>query len=98
MSLDLEGSAGRSGAIGQIGSNSHTRAPSGNQTNTPGLTIPTRRMSFEDAMASLPRHFAADGDLVASHIIAALSSVFPDGEDFFVRSVRPIGTRSPIPS
>lgn len=39
-------------------------------------------------MAELPRHFAADGDLVSSHIIASLSSVFPDGEDFFVRSVR----------
>ena len=36
----------------------------------------------------MPRHFAVDGDLIQSHIVAALSSVFPDGEDFFVRSVR----------
>jgi len=51
-------------------------------------TIPTRRISFEASLADLPRHFAADGDLIQSHIAAALSSLFPDGEDFFVRSVR----------
>ena len=50
--------------------------------------IPTRRISFEESLRDLPRHFAADGDLIGSHVVAALSSVFPDGEDFFVRSVR----------
>jgi len=45
-------------------------------------------MSFEASMRDLPRHFAEDGDLIAGHVIAALSSVFPDGEDYFVRSVR----------
>jgi hypothetical protein len=45
-------------------------------------------MSFEDSLRDLPRHFADDGDLIASHLAAALSAVFPDGEDFFVRSVR----------
>ncbi len=49
--------------------------------------IPTRRISFEEGLAELPRHFA-DDDLITSHFVAALSSVFPDGEDFFVRSVR----------
>ena len=49
-------------------------------------TFPVRRVSFEEALRSLDRHFA--GDLVASHLLASLSSVFPDGEDFFVRSVR----------
>ncbi|MEI2640505.1 MAG: metal-dependent hydrolase [Microthrixaceae bacterium] len=58
------------------------------QSSSPDLSIPTRRMDFEEAMANLPKHFARDGDLISSHIIAALSSVFPDGEDFFVRSVR----------
>jgi len=56
----------------------------------PGATdvaIPTRRISFAEGLADLPKHFA-DDDLVASHFFAALSSVFPDGEDFFVRSVR----------
>ncbi|HEY3700710.1 MAG TPA: metal-dependent hydrolase [Acidimicrobiales bacterium] len=50
--------------------------------------VPTRRMSFEDSLQDLPRHFADDGDLILSHLAAALSAVFPDGEDFFVRSVR----------
>jgi predicted metal-dependent hydrolase len=50
--------------------------------------ITTRRMSFEDSLREVPRHFGADGDLLSSHIAACLSSVFPDGEDFFVRSVR----------
>jgi predicted metal-dependent hydrolase len=45
-------------------------------------------MTFEESMRELPKHFAQDGDLIASHVIMALSSVFPDGEDFFVRSVR----------
>lgn len=51
-------------------------------------TIPTRRISFEDSLRDLNRHFVANGDLVMSHAVAVLSSVFPDGEDFFVRSVR----------
>src|SRR5436305_2495669 len=51
-------------------------------------TVPTRRMSFEDSLKDLPRPFAADGDLILSHLAAALSAVFPDGEEFFVRSVR----------
>jgi uncharacterized protein len=59
-----------------------------NQTNRQERKVPTRRISFEEALQDVPRHFAADGDLVQSHIAAALSAVFPDGEDFFVRSVR----------
>lgn len=54
----------------------------------PPRTVPTRRISFEESLATLPRHFAAEGDLIASHLTACLSAVFPDGEDFFVRSVR----------
>lgn len=50
--------------------------------------VPTRRISFEDALSAVPKHFAYGGDLVLSHVAAALSSVFPDGEDFFVCSVR----------
>src|SRR4051794_41543154 len=55
---------------------------------TPERTVPTRRISFEESLQNLPKHYAADGDLIQSHIAANLSSVFPDGEDFFVRSVR----------
>lgn len=58
------------------------------QTSNPDRTVPTRRISFEEALADLPKHFAGDGDLILSHVMASLSSVFPDGEDFFVRSVR----------
>jgi len=50
--------------------------------------IPVRRMSFDEAIKTVPKHFARDNDIVLSHIAVALSSVFPDGEDFFVRSVR----------
>jgi predicted metal-dependent hydrolase len=50
--------------------------------------IPTRRISFDTAFAQVPRHFAVNGDLVLSHFAASLSAVFPDGEDYFVRSVR----------
>jgi predicted metal-dependent hydrolase len=57
-------------------------------TPTPPRTVPTRRVSFDYPLADLPKHFARDGDLVSSHLIPVLSSMFPDGEDFFVRSVR----------
>lgn len=50
--------------------------------------VPTRRISFDEALADLPKHFAKDGNLVACHLTASLSAVFPDGEDYFVRSVR----------
>src|SRR4051794_5198510 len=58
------------------------------QTSNPDRTVPTRRISFEESLQTLPKHFAADGDLILSHLAASLSAVFPDGEDFFVRSVR----------
>jgi hypothetical protein len=58
------------------------------QSSTPDRTVPTRRISFEASLRDLPKHFAADGDLILSHLAAGLSAVFPDGEDFFVRSVR----------
>src|SRR5947209_7325566 len=57
------------------------------QTHSP-RKVPTRRISFEASLQDLPKHFAADGDLILSHVAASLSAVFPDGEDFFVRSVR----------
>lgn len=58
------------------------------QTSTDERKVPTRRISFEESLRSVPKHFADDGDLLGSHLIASLSAVFPDGEDFFVRSVR----------
>ena len=50
--------------------------------------VPTRRMSFAASLQTLPKHFAGDGDLIMSHVLAVLSGVFPDGEEYFVRSVR----------
>lgn len=50
--------------------------------------VPTRPMDFDRWIDDLPKYFAADGDIVMSHVLTVLSSVFPDGEDFFVRSVR----------
>ena len=54
----------------------------------PARRVPTRRMSFDEALQGVPKHFGVGGDLVLSHVAATLSSVFPDGEDYFVRSVR----------
>lgn len=51
-------------------------------------SVPTRPMEFDEWVADLPKYFAADGDIVMSHVLSVLSAVFPDGEDFFVRSVR----------
>lgn len=48
--------------------------------------VPTRRVALEATFDDLPKHFA--GDLLRSHLCAALSALFPDGEDYFVRSVR----------
>lgn len=56
--------------------------------SSPNRTITTRRMSFEETLENLPKHFAEEGDIIGSHLVAVLSSVFPDGEDYFVRSVR----------
>src|SRR5437588_9997758 len=66
--------------------------------NTPSIQsptrpVPTRAMEFDAWLDDLPRHFAADGDIVTSHVLAVLSSVFPDGEDYFVRSVKAVRDR-----
>ena len=58
------------------------------QSPTTDRKVPTRRISFEESLRQVPKYFADDGDLIGSHLMASLSAVFPDGEDFFVRSVR----------
>ena len=45
-----------------------------------GPAIPTRRVTFEESLRDLPRHFASDGDLILSHLAAALSSVGRGGD------------------
>lgn len=48
--------------------------------------VQARRIRFAYPTGSLRRHYV-EGDLVMSHVVAYLSAVFPEGEDFFVRSV-----------
>jgi predicted metal-dependent hydrolase len=55
------------------------------ETNT--QPIRARRIHFDYPEGGLRRHYV-QGDLLMSHIVAYLSSTFPEGEDFFVRSVR----------
>ena len=43
-------------------------------SSTPQRSVPTRRISFEESLQELPKHFAADGDLILSHLAAALSA------------------------
>src|SRR5947199_7712853 len=53
----------------------------------PHRSVRTRRIAFSYPPASLNRHYV-NGDLIMSHIVAVLSAMFPEGEDFFVRAVR----------
>ncbi|SDI08174.1 hypothetical protein SAMN05192558_101709 [Actinokineospora alba] len=60
---------------------------------TPKPVPRVRRIRFAYPTGALDRHFVkkegeGEGDLVMSHIVAVLSAMFPEGEDFFVRSVR----------
>ncbi|MEV0063262.1 metal-dependent hydrolase [Nocardia sp. NPDC050718] len=58
-----------------------------NATDPARRLIRARRIHFDYPSGSLDRHYV-DGDLVMSHVVAHLSATFPEGEDFFVRSVR----------
>jgi predicted metal-dependent hydrolase len=51
-------------------------------------TVTARRIAFPHDPA-MRKHFFAD-DLVMSHVLAVLSATFPQGEDFFVHSVRSV--------
>jgi predicted metal-dependent hydrolase len=53
----------------------------------PERTISVRRPGITYADDATPKYFVAD-DILRSHIAAMLSAVFPEGEDFFVRSVK----------
>jgi len=54
---------------------------------TGSAQVPVRPMEFSRWIEDLPKYFAADGDIVMSHVLTVLSSTFPEGENFFVRSV-----------
>ena len=57
------------------------------ETDPATRTVPTRRISF-DEFDRIPRYFAQSENVILCHLTAMMSSMFPDGEDFFVRSVR----------
>jgi predicted metal-dependent hydrolase len=49
--------------------------------------VRARRIRFSYPTGSLERHYVG-GDLVMSHVAAHLSALFPEDEEFFMRSVR----------
>lgn len=53
----------------------------------PKRSVRARRITFAYPRGSLNRHYVR-GDLVMSHVVAVLSALFPEGEEFFIRSVR----------
>jgi predicted metal-dependent hydrolase len=57
------------------------------QTPVPKRQVRTRRVAFDYPAHELPRHYVSD-DLVMSHVVTVLSAMFPEGEDFFAKSVR----------
>lgn len=61
-----------------------TSYPSG---GVPHREVRTRRIRFSYPTGTRFQHYVS-GDLVMSHVVAVLSGMFPEGEDFFVRSVR----------
>ncbi len=58
------------------------------QTSDPERSFPVRRISFESVIDGLERDFSADDDKVMCHLVAALSGLFPDGEEMFIDAVR----------
>ena len=67
---------------------STTTEPIERQTSDPDRTFPVRRISFESVIAGLDRELAADDDVLMAHLVAALSGLFPDGEEIFIEAVR----------
>lgn len=59
--------------------------------------VKVRRVDFDYPADGMPRHFVGD-DIVMSHVVAMLSAMFPDGEEFFVRSVRNVRDRVTDPT
>lgn len=57
------------------------------QSSTPDLVVPVRRTTFEQGLAELDKYFA-NGNALESHLAMVMSAMFPDGEEFFIRSVR----------
>ncbi|MBO9522628.1 MAG: metal-dependent hydrolase [Nocardioidaceae bacterium] len=56
-------------------------------TAVPHRDVHARRIAFSYPTGTLRQHYV-DGDLVMSHVVAVLSGMFPEGEQYFVRAVR----------
>ena len=67
---------------------STTTEPVPRQTSDPDRTFPVRRISFESVIEGLDQDVAADDDVLMAHLVAALSGLFPDGEEIFIEAVR----------
>lgn len=65
-----------------------TAASDAGQSSSPAAAVPVRRASFEQGLAELDKYFAAGGNVFESHLAVVMSTMFPDGEEFFIRSVR----------
>lgn len=50
--------------------------------------IPTRRISLAQSLQDMPHTYAGEDEVLMSHILSAFSGVIPDGEEYFVRTVR----------
>ena len=64
-----------------------TDFPASDEVRSGSRHVPVRPMEFDRWVADIPKHFAVDGDIVMSHVLTVLSSTFPEGEKYFVRSV-----------
>jgi predicted metal-dependent hydrolase len=53
----------------------------------PPREVIARRVAFQYPETDLPRHYVS-ADPAMSAVVSVLSALFPEGEDFFVRSVR----------
>ena len=58
------------------------------QTSDPERDFPVRRISFEEVIEGLEADFATGDDVLMCHLVAALSGLFPDGEELFIESVK----------
>ncbi len=71
--------------------------PAASSTSAPVRKVRARRIAFSFPTGTLDRYYV-DDDLIMSHAVAILSAVFPEGEDFFVRSVRHYSDRITDPA
>lgn len=58
------------------------------KTDVAERRISTRRISLARTLRNLPHTYVGPDEVLMSHILAAFSAVIPDGEEYFVRTVR----------